>query len=67
MDIKIDGLKYEIMEAALRKLVMVVCISLELIETLAAPKEDVKAYAPKIITRRIPNAFIGALIDLVEK
>jgi polyribonucleotide nucleotidyltransferase len=29
MDIKIDGLKYEIMEAAWRKLVMVVCISLE--------------------------------------
>jgi polyribonucleotide nucleotidyltransferase len=29
MDIKIDGLKYEIMEAALRKLVMVVYISLE--------------------------------------
>jgi polyribonucleotide nucleotidyltransferase len=29
MDIKIDGLKYEIMEAAWRKLVMVVYISLE--------------------------------------
>ena len=31
-------------------------------ETLAAPKADVKAYAPKIITRTIPGNFIGALI-----
>jgi polyribonucleotide nucleotidyltransferase len=34
----------------------------KLIETLATPKEDVKTYVQKIITRRIPNAFIGALI-----
>jgi polyribonucleotide nucleotidyltransferase len=63
MDIKIDGLKYEIMEAALAQArdgrLHILGI---LIDTLAAPKEDVKAYAPKIITRRIPNAFIGALI-----
>jgi polyribonucleotide nucleotidyltransferase len=63
MDIKIDGLKYEIMEAALAQARDGrVHILGKLIETLATPKEDVKAYAPKIITRRIPNAFIGALI-----
>ena len=63
MDIKIDGLKYEIMEAALAQARDGrLHILGKLIETLAAPKEDVKAYAPKIITRRIPNAFIGALI-----
>ena len=63
MDIKIDGLKYEIMEAALAQARDGrLHILGKLIETLAAPKADVKAYAPKIITRRIPNAFIGALI-----
>ncbi|MFT7334826.1 MAG: polyribonucleotide nucleotidyltransferase [Porticoccaceae bacterium] len=63
MDIKIDGLKYEIMEAALAQARDGrLHILGKLIETLATPKEDVKAYAPKIITRRIPNAFIGALI-----
>jgi polyribonucleotide nucleotidyltransferase len=31
-----------------------------LIETLASPKEDVKLIM--LITRRIPNSFIGALI-----
>jgi polyribonucleotide nucleotidyltransferase len=63
MDIKIDGLKYEIMEAALAQARDGrLHILGKLIETLATPKEDVKTYAPKIITRRIPNAFIGALI-----
>jgi polyribonucleotide nucleotidyltransferase len=63
MDIKIDGLKYEIMEAALAQARDGrLHILGKLIETLAAPKADVKAYAPKIITRRIPNSFIGALI-----
>ena len=63
MDIKIDGLKYEIMEAALAQArdgrLHILNI---LTETLAAPKADVKAYAPKIITRTIPGNFIGALI-----
>jgi polyribonucleotide nucleotidyltransferase len=63
MDIKIDGLKYEIMEAALSQARDGrLHILGKLIETLASPKEDVKTYAPKIITRRIPNSFIGALI-----
>ncbi|WP_338407449.1 polyribonucleotide nucleotidyltransferase [uncultured Flavobacterium sp.] len=63
MDIKIDGLKYEIMEAALAQArdgrLHILGI---LTDTLAAPKEDVKTYAPKIITRTIPGQFIGALI-----
>ena len=33
-----------------------------LIETISSPNEDVKAHAPKMITRRIPNEYIGALI-----
>jgi polyribonucleotide nucleotidyltransferase len=63
MDIKIDGLKYEIMEAALAQArdgrLHILGI---LTDTLAAPKADVKTYAPKIITRTIPGNFIGALI-----
>jgi len=34
----------------------------KLTETIAAPRADVKAHAPKIITRTIPGNFIGALI-----
>jgi polyribonucleotide nucleotidyltransferase len=68
MDIKIDGLKYEIMEAALAQARDGrLHILGKLIETLASPKEGVKTYAPKIITRRILMFFIGALMDLVEK
>jgi polyribonucleotide nucleotidyltransferase len=50
MDIKIDGLKYEIMEAALAQARDGRLHILEkLIETLASPKEGVKTYAPKIL------------------
>ena len=63
MDIKIDGLKYEIMEAALAQARDGrLHILGKLTETLAAPKADVKKYAPKIIKVTIPGAFIGALI-----
>jgi polyribonucleotide nucleotidyltransferase len=63
MDIKIDGLKYEIMEQALAQARDGrLHILGKLIETLDKPRHDVKDHSPKIITRRIPNAFIGALI-----
>jgi polyribonucleotide nucleotidyltransferase len=63
MDIKIDGLKYEIMEQALAQARDGrLHILGKLIETLDKPRVDVKDHSPKIITRRIPNAFIGALI-----
>jgi len=63
MDIKIDGLKYEIMEQALSQARDGrLHILGKLTETLAVPKADVKKYAPKIIKRIIPGSFIGALI-----
>ncbi|MBW3517776.1 polyribonucleotide nucleotidyltransferase [Flavobacterium sp. NKUCC04_CG] len=63
MDIKIEGLAYNIMEAALAQARDGrLHILGKITEVLAAPKEDVKAYAPKIITRTIPGNFIGALI-----
>ena len=63
MDIKIEGLKYNIMEQALAQAREGrLHILGKITDTLATPKADVKAYAPKIITRTIPGNFIGALI-----
>ncbi|WP_268848951.1 polyribonucleotide nucleotidyltransferase [Flavobacterium aestivum] len=63
MDIKIEGLKYNIMEEALAQAREGrLHILGKITDTLPAPKADVKAYAPKIITRTIPGNFIGALI-----
>ena len=63
MDIKIEGLKYNIMEEALAQAREGrLHILGKITTTLAAPKADVKAYAPKIITRTIAGNFIGALI-----
>ncbi|HQK39570.1 polyribonucleotide nucleotidyltransferase [Flavobacterium alvei] len=63
MDIKIEGLKYNIMEEALAQAREGrLHILGKITDTLAAPKADVKAYAPKIITRTIPGNYIGALI-----
>lgn len=63
MDIKIDGLRYDIMEQALGQARDGrMHILGKLTETIAAPRAEVKPKAPKIITRTIPGAFIGALI-----
>jgi polyribonucleotide nucleotidyltransferase len=63
MDIKIDGLRYDIMEQALNQARDGrMHILGKITETIATPREDVKAHAPKIITRIIPGQYIGALI-----
>jgi polyribonucleotide nucleotidyltransferase len=63
MDIKIEGLRYDIMEQALEQARAGRMHILEkLVETIATPRADVKKHAPKIIMRTIPGAFIGALI-----
>lgn len=63
MDIKIDGLRYDIMEQALKQAHEGrLHILGKITETIATPNTDVKVHAPKIITRTIPGAFIGALI-----
>jgi len=63
MDIKVKGLSYEILVNALKQARDGRLHILEkLVETIATPNADVKAHAPKMITRRIPNEFIGALI-----
>jgi polyribonucleotide nucleotidyltransferase len=63
MDIKIDGLRYDIMEQALNQARDGrMHILGKLVETIATPRADVKKHAPKIIMRTIPGNFIGALI-----
>ncbi|RAR71545.1 polyribonucleotide nucleotidyltransferase [Flavobacterium aciduliphilum] len=63
MDIKIDGLRYDIMERALEQAREGrMHILGKITETIATPREDVKKHAPKIIMRTIPGNFIGALI-----
>lgn len=63
MDIKIDGLSYEILakaleQARLGRLHILDCIE----ETIPAPREDYKPHAPRIITITIPKDMIGAVI-----
>ena len=63
MDIKIEGLAYNIMEEALAQARDGrLHILGKITETLAAPRPTVKKYAPKIIKVTIPGQFIGALI-----
>ena len=63
MDIKVKGLSYEILVNALKQARDGRLHILEkLTDTIAAPNPDVKEHSPKMVTRRIPNEFIGALI-----
>ncbi len=63
MDIKVKGLAYEILVKALKQARDGRLHILEkLVETIAVPNDDVKPHAPKMVTRVIPNEFIGALI-----
>jgi len=63
MDIKVKGLSYDILVSALKQAQAGrLHILGKLTETIAAPNADVKAHAPKMVTRTIPNEFIGALI-----
>ena len=63
MDIKVKGLSYEILVNALKQARDGrLHILGKITDTIEAPAEDVKPHSPKMITRVIPNEFIGALI-----
>ena len=63
MDIKIKGLSYEILVKALKQAREGRIHILEkLVETIAQPNESVKSHAPKMVSLKIPNEFIGAVI-----
>ena len=63
MDIKVDGLSFEILEKALlqakegREHILN-----KLTECIAEPRKDLKPHAPRIETMTIPKEFIGAII-----
>ncbi len=63
MDIKVKGLSYEILVNALKQASAGrLHILSKLVETIANPNAEVKSYAPKMVTARIPNEYIGAFI-----
>ncbi len=63
MDIKVDGLPYEILEQALaqakagREHIMG-----EMMKTISEPREDFKPNVPRLVQITIPGEFIGAVI-----
>ena len=63
MDIKVKGLSYEILVKALMQAKDGrLHILKHLTDTIESPREDVKSYAPKIVTKIIPGEYIGAVI-----
>lgn len=63
MDIKCDGLSYEILEKALNQAKEGRLHILDKIqETIPAPREDYKPHVPRIVTMLIPKELIGAVI-----
>ncbi len=63
MDIKCDGLSYEILERALNQARDGRFHILDLIEqAMPAPREDYKSHVPRIETMTIPKELIGAVI-----
>jgi polyribonucleotide nucleotidyltransferase len=63
MDLKVEGLPYEVMEEALAQAREGrLHILGKLVETLAEPREDYKPHAPRIVQITIPKEFIGAVI-----
>ncbi|MBD5177317.1 MAG: polyribonucleotide nucleotidyltransferase [Bacteroidales bacterium] len=63
MDIKCDGLSYEILERALMQARDGRLHILNIINnTIPAPREDYKPHVPRIVTMIIPKELIGAVI-----
>ena len=63
MDIKVDGLSYEILEQALTQAREGRLHILDkMLEALAQPRADFKPHAPRIETMDIPKDLIGAVI-----
>jgi polyribonucleotide nucleotidyltransferase len=63
MDIKVEGLSYEVMAQALEQArVGRMHILGKITETIAAPRQDLKPHAPRIVQISIPKELIGALI-----
>jgi polyribonucleotide nucleotidyltransferase len=63
MDLKINGLRWEVLTAALEQAKEGrLHILTEMKKTISTPREDYKPHAPRIIEMRIDKEFIGAVI-----
>ncbi len=63
MDIKVDGLSYEILEQALEQARRGRLYILDIMkEAIAEPRPDLKPHAPRIVQLTIPKEMIGPLI-----
>lgn len=63
MDIKVDGLPYEVLEQALAQAKEGRAhIMGEMLKTISEPREDYRPNVPRIIQITIPGDFIGAVI-----
>ncbi len=63
MDIKVDGLSYEVLEQALEQARQGrLHILGEMAKTITEPREDYKSHVPRIVQIVIPKEFIGAVI-----
>ena len=63
MDIKVDGLSYDVLERALEQARQGrMHIMGEMMKTISEPREDYKPFVPRIIQIRVQGDFIGAII-----
>lgn len=63
MDLKVNGLSYDIMKQALYQAKEGrMHIMNEMIKTIAEPREDLKPHAPRFISMDIPVEYFGAII-----
>jgi polyribonucleotide nucleotidyltransferase len=63
MDIKVDGLSYEILEKALRQAKEGrLYILNKMLETISEPRADFKPHVPRIVVMFVPKEMIGAII-----
>ena len=63
MDIKVDGLSYEILKEALNQAKEGrLHILNEMTKTIQKPREDYKPHVPRIVKMTVPKEFIGAII-----
>ncbi len=63
MDIKVDGLPYEVLEQALEQARQGrLHIMDEMMKTISEPRAEYKPHVPRIVQITIPNNFIGAVI-----
>ena len=63
MDIKVDGLSYEVLEKALEQARQGrMHIMGEMMKTISEPRPELKPHTPRIVQLRVPGEFIGAII-----